>query len=222
MKNLLIVEDELRIRNLLKNYLTTENYNVLEAANGNEGLYMFKNNNIDLILLDIMMPGINGLSLTEEIRKTSSIPIILLTAKSQEEDKLLGYEYGADDYITKPFSPKVLMAKVKVLLKRTSKSSNMTILDLGKLSINKDSMDVKVNGTRINLTSKEFELLSFFADNINIVLSRDSILDGVWGFDYYGDSRVVDTTIKRLREKLNDVSDYIVTVRGSGYKLEVK
>lgn len=222
MKNLLIVEDELRIRALLRDYLTIENYNIIEASNGNEGLYLFKQNTIDLVILDIMMPGLNGLTLTQEIRKNSSVPIILLTAKSQEEDKLLGYELGADDYVTKPFSPKILVAKIKALLKRTSKEANLTILELGKLKINKDSMDVTVDGEYINLTPKEFELLIYLTENINIVLSRDSILDGAWGFDYYGDIRVVDTTIKRLREKLNTASEYIVTVRGSGYKFEVK
>lgn len=222
MKTLLIVEDELRIRALLRDYLTIENYTIIEASNGNEGLHLFKQNKIDLIILDIMMPGLNGLTLTQEIRKASSVPIILLTAKSQEEDKLLGYELGADDYVTKPFSPKVLVAKIKALLKRTSKETNLTVLELGKLSLNKDSMDVSIEDKPINLTPKEFELLVFLTDNINIVLSRDTILDGVWGFDYYGDSRVVDTTIKRLREKLTMVSEYIVTVRGSGYKFEVK
>lgn len=222
MKTLLIVEDELRIRALLRDYLTIENYTIIEASNGNEGLHLFKQNKIDLIILDIMMPGLNGLTLTQEIRKASSVPIILLTAKSQEEDKLLGYELGADDYVTKPFSPKVLVAKIKALLKRTSKETNLTVLELGKLSLNKDSMDVSIEDKPINLTPKEFELLVFLTDNINIVLSRDTILDGVWGFDYYGDSRVVDTTIKRLREKLTMASEYIVTVRGSGYKFEVK
>lgn len=222
MKTLLIVEDELRIRSLLRDYLTIENYTIIEASNGNEGLHLFKQNKVDLIILDIMMPGLNGLTLTQEIRKASSVPIILLTAKSQEEDKLLGYELGADDYVTKPFSPKVLVAKIKALLKRTSKETNLTVLELGKLSLNKDSMDVSVENKPINLTPKEFELLVFLTDNINIVLSRDTILDGVWGFDYYGDSRVVDTTIKRLREKLTTASEYIVTVRGIGYKFEVK
>ncbi|WP_238902317.1 response regulator transcription factor [Clostridium sp. YIM B02506] len=222
MKTLLIVEDELRIRSLLRDYLTIENYTIIEASNGNEGLHLFKQNKVDLIILDIMMPGLNGLTLTQEIRKASSVPIILLTAKSQEEDKLLGYELGADDYVTKPFSPKVLVAKIKALLKRTSKETNLTVLELGKLSLNKDSMDVSVEDKSINLTPKEFELLVFLTDNINIVLSRDTMLDGVWGFDYYGDSRVVDTTIKRLREKLTTASEYIVTVRGSGYKFEVK
>lgn len=222
MKTLLIVEDELRIRSLLRDYLTVENYTIIEASNGNEGLHLFKQNKVDLIILDIMMPGLNGLTLTQEIRKASSVPIILLTAKSQEEDKLLGYELGADDYVTKPFSPKVLVAKIKALLKRTSKETNLTVLELGKLSLNKDSMDVSVEDKPVSLTPKEFELLVFLTDNINIVLSRDSILDGVWGFDYYGDSRVVDTTIKRLREKLTTASEYIVTVRGSGYKFEVK
>ena len=222
MENILIVEDEHRIRALLKDYLIIEQFNIIEASNGNEGLYLFKQNDIKLVILDIMMPGLNGLAVMEEIRKTSSVPIILLTAKSQEEDKLLGYELGADDYITKPFSPKVLVAKIKVLLKRTSFNSKGTIISFSKLSVNKESMEVLVNGSSITLTPKEYDLLLYLIENEKIVLSRDTILDGVWGYDYFGDNRVVDTTVKRLREKLTDASDYIVTVRGSGYKFEVK
>ncbi|WP_338031212.1 response regulator transcription factor [Clostridium paridis] len=222
MENILIVEDEHRIRALLKDYLVIEQFNIIEASNGNEGLHLFKQNDIKLVILDIMMPGLNGLAVMEEIRKTSSVPIILLTAKSQEEDKLLGYELGADDYITKPFSPKVLVAKIKALLKRTSSSTKGTIISFSKLSVNKESMEVLVKGTSITLTPKEYDLLLYLIENEKIVLSRDTILDGVWGYDYFGDNRVVDTTVKRLREKLADASDYIVTVRGSGYKFEVK
>ncbi|MDD7794032.1 response regulator transcription factor [Clostridium sp. 'White wine YQ'] len=222
MENILIVEDEHRIRALLKDYLVIEQFNIIEASNGNEGLHLFKQNDIQLVILDIMMPGLNGLAVMEEIRKTSSVPIILLTAKSQEEDKLLGYELGADDYITKPFSPKVLVAKIKALLKRTSSSSKGTIINFSKLSVNKESMEVLVNGTSVTLTPKEYDLLLYLIENEKIVLSRDTILDGVWGYDYFGDNRVVDTTVKRLREKLTVASDYIVTVRGSGYKFEVK
>ncbi|WP_373689107.1 response regulator transcription factor [Clostridium sp. YIM B02551] len=222
MENILIVEDEHRIRALLKDYLVIEQFNIIEASNGNEGLHLFKQHDIKLVILDIMMPGLNGLAVMEEIRKTSSVPIILLTAKSQEEDKLLGYELGADDYITKPFSPKVLVAKIKALLKRTSSSTKGTIISFSKLSVNKQSMEVLVNGTSITLTPKEYDLLLYLIENEKIVLSRDTILDGVWGYDYFGDNRVVDTTVKRLREKLADASDYIVTVRGSGYKFEVK
>ncbi|MEQ8153848.1 MAG: response regulator transcription factor [Clostridiaceae bacterium] len=222
MKNILIIEDESRIRSLLKDYLILEQFNIIEASNGIDGLSVFNKNKIDLAILDIMMPGLNGLEVTKEIRKVSSIPIILLTAKSQEEDKLSGYNLGADDYVTKPFSPKVLVAKIKALLKRTSSNSTNNEINFPSLKINKESMEVSVDNNFVSLTPKEYDLLIYLAENQNIVLSRDTILDGVWGYDYYGDNRVVDTTVKRLREKLGNTAEYIVTVRGSGYKFEVK
>lgn len=222
MQNILIIEDESRIRSLLKDYLILEQFNIIEASNGIDGLSVFNKNKIDLAILDIMMPGLNGLEVTKEIRKVSSIPIILLTAKSQEEDKLSGYNLGADDYVTKPFSPKVLVAKIKALLKRTSSNSTNNEINFPRLKINKESMEVSVDNNFVSLTPKEYDLLIYLAENQNIVLSRDTILDGVWGYDYYGDNRVVDTTVKRLREKLGNTAEYIVTVRGSGYKFEVK
>lgn len=222
MQNILIIEDESRIRSLLKDYLILEQFNIIEASNGIDGLSVFNKNKIDLAILDIMMPGLNGLEVTKEIRKVSSIPIILLTAKSQEEDKLSGYDLGADDYVTKPFSPKVLVAKIKALLKRTSSNSTNNEINFPRLKINKESMEVSVDNNFVSLTPKEYDLLIYLAENQNIVLSRDTILDGVWGYDYYGDNRVVDTTVKRLREKLGNTAEYIVTVRGSGYKFEVK
>ncbi|MBM6860538.1 response regulator transcription factor, partial [Clostridium saudiense] len=173
--------------------------------------------------LDIMMPRVDGITVLETIRNVSDVPIILLTAKSQEEDKLFGYELGADDYITKPFSPKVLIAKVKALLKRTSDVGNSfsSVKDFNGLSINKLAHEVKVDGITLNLSPKEFELLVYLTDNIGISLTRDTILDNVWGIDYYGDIRTVDTNVKRLREKLGSKANYIITVRGSGYKFEV-
>jgi len=218
----LIIKDKSRIRTLLKDYLILEQFNIIEASNGIDGLSVFNKNKIDLAILDIMMPGLNGLEVTKEIRKVSSIPIILLTAKSQEEDKLSGYNLGADDYVTKPFSPKVLVAKIKALLKRTSSNSTNNEINFPRLKINKESMEVSVDNNFVSLTPKEYDLLIYLAENQNIVLSRDTILDGVWGYDYYGDNRVVDTTVKRLREKLGNTAEYIVTVRGSGYKFEVK
>ena len=222
-KTILIIEDELKIRFLLRDYLKSEGFNVLEASDGDEGIFVFKNNKIDLILLDIMMPKIDGITVLETIRTVSDLPIILLTAKGQEEDKLFGYEMGADDYVTKPFSPKILIAKIKALLKRTTNND----LDFSPnqnfngLTINKLAHEVKINDEPLMLSPKEFELLVYLSDNIGIALSRDIILDNVWGIDYYGDLRIVDTNIKRLREKLASKSNYIITVRGSGYKFEI-
>ncbi len=222
-RNILIIEDEIRIRILLRDYLKRDGFNVIEAADGDEGINAFQNNSINLILLDIMMPRVDGITVLETIRNVSDVPIILLTAKSQEEDKLFGYELGADDYITKPFSPKVLIAKVKALLKRTSDGANSfsSAKDFNGLSINKLAHEVKVDGIALNLSPKEFELLVYLTDNIGISLTRDTILDNVWGIDYYGDLRTVDTNVKRLREKLGSKANYIITVRGSGYKFEV-
>lgn len=222
-KNILIIEDETRIRFLLRDYFLRENFNIIEASDGDEGLIYFFNNKVDLVILDIMMPKVDGITVLEKIRKISTVPVILLTAKGQEEDKLFGYEMGADDYITKPFSPKVLVAKVKALLKRTSDEETFSgEKEFKGLTINKLSHEVKVNGEVINLSPKEFELLVYLSDNSGIALSRDTILDNVWGIDYYGDIRTVDTNIKRLREKLKDKASYIVTVRGSGYRFEEK
>jgi len=221
-KNILIIEDETRIRFLLRDYCLKENFNILEASDGDEGLNIFIKNKIDLVILDIMMPKIDGITVLDMIRKVSSVPVILLTAKSQEEDKLFGYEMGADDYITKPFSPKILIAKVKAILKRTSEDSYSSLKDYDGLSINKLSHEIKVNDEVINLSPKEFELLVYLSDNSGIALSRDTILDNVWGIDYYGDLRTVDTNIKRLREKLKEKAAHIITVRGSGYRFEEK
>ena len=199
-----------------------ENFNVFEASDGEEGLIAFSNQKIDLVILDIMMPKMDGITMLEKIREVSTVPVILLTAKGEEEDKLQGYDYGADDYITKPFSPKVLIAKVKALLKRTRDNLDSSYQEFNGLTINKLSHEVKVDGTEILLSPKEYELLVYLITNEGIALSRDNILDNVWGLDYYGDIRTVDTNIKRLREKLLSKSNCIVTVRGSGYKFEGK
>ncbi|MCI6190860.1 MAG: response regulator transcription factor [Clostridium sp.] len=222
-KSILIVEDETRIRFLLRDYFAREkNFTIYEAENGLEALNIFKEKKIDLIILDIMMPVMDGLTTLEKIREVSTVPVILLTAKGQEEDKLQGYDYGADDYMTKPFSPNVLVAKVKALLKRTIENVDSSTQEFNGLSINKLSREVKVNGEVLSLSPKEYELLVYLIDNEGVALSRDTILDNVWGLDYYGDIRTVDTNVKRLREKLLDKANYIVTVRGSGYKFEVK
>ena len=185
-KTILIIEDEIRIRFLLKDYLLSEGFSVIEACDGEEGLMAFKNNNVDLILLDIMMPKIDGLTVLENIRTVSDIPIILLTAKSQEEDKLYGYDIGADDYITKPFSPKILVAKVKALLKRTAdlNEDQYSTKNYNGLTINKLAHEVKVDNVQLSLSPKEYELLVYLCDNIGIALTRDTILDNVWGIDY--------------------------------------
>jgi len=221
-KSILIVEDELRIRFLLRDYLTKEDFNVFEASDGEEGLFIFSTQKIDLVLLDIMMPIMDGLTMLEKLREVSTIPVILLTAKGEEEDKLQGYDYGADDYMTKPFSPKVLIAKVKALLKRTRENLDSSSQDFNGLTINKLSHEVKIDGNEIILSPKEYELLIYLVTNGGISLTRDNILDNVWGIDYYGDIRTVDTNVKRLREKLLDKANYIITVRGSGYKFEAK
>lgn len=221
-KSILIVEDELRIRFLLRDYLMKENFNVFEASNGEEGLIAFSNQKIDLVILDIMMPKMDGITMLEKLREVSTVPVILLTAKGEEEDKLQGYDCGADDYMTKPFSPKVLIAKVKALLKRTRDNLDSSYQEFNGLTINKLSHEVKVDGNEIMLSPKEYELLIYLITNEGIALSRDNILDNVWGLDYYGDIRTVDTNIKRLREKLLSKSNCIVTVRGSGYKFEGK
>lgn len=220
-KTILIVEDEFRIRFLLRDYFLKEGFTIYEAENGEEALNIFKEKKIDLIILDIMMPVMDGLTLLDKIREVSTLPVILLTAKDQEEDKLQGYDVGADDYVTKPFSPKVLVAKVKALLKRTREDVDSSSQDYNGLSINKLSREVKINDIPLSLSPKEYELLVYLADNESIALSRDHILDHVWGIDYYGDIRTVDTNVKRLREKLGEKAGYIVTVRGSGYKFEV-
>jgi DNA-binding response OmpR family regulator len=223
-KKILLVEDEKRMRILLCDYLKREDYEYYEASNGLEAIDLLKKNPVDIVVLDIMMPFMDGWEFCKHIRKTSNIPIIILTAKAEEEDKLLGYELGADDYVTKPFSPKVLIAKIKVLLKRTEMPSevNNSIIFIDGLAIDDLSHEVKVNDEEVILSPKEYELLLYLVKNGGIALSRNQILDSVWGVDYYGDARTVDTNIKRLREKLKDKAYLITTIRGSGYRFEVK
>ena len=224
-KTVLIVEDESRMRHLISSYLKKEDINVLEAENGMQALEVFKRETVDLIILDIMMPFMDGYEVCRNIRSqaNSNVLIVMLTAKSEEDDKLLGYGLGADDYVTKPFSPKVLTAKVKALLKRTDMVDAKTVEGVTKidsLEINELSHNVTLEGEKLDLSPKEYDLLLYLAKNHGIVLSRDKLLTNVWGYDFDGDLRTVDTHIKRVRQKLGDKADLITTVRGSGYKLE--
>ncbi|ADL52477.1 response regulator transcription factor [Clostridium cellulovorans] len=221
MNKILVVEDDDRIRKLICNYLSKEGFEIIEAVDGVSAIEKFKNNNIDLIVLDLMLPKLNGITVCSKIREISDVHIIMLTAKSQEEDKLIGYETGADDYITKPFSPKVLVAKIKAVLKRIKEDEKEDgVLQFDDLIINELSREVILSGETLDLTPKEIDLILYLAKNKGIALSREHILEKVWGFDYEGDIRTVDTNVKRLRQKLKDKATVISTVRGSGYKFE--
>lgn len=221
-KTILIVDDEERMRFLIEAYLKKEGFNVFQAENGKDALKIFKENTIELVVLDIMMPIMDGLTTCREIRKISQVPVIMLTAKAEDEDQLLAFELGIDNYVTKPFSPKLLVAKIKALLKRTYQKNYNTDDVFDGLYINVKSHESKIYDKDIYLSPKEFELLNYFIKNKGIVLSREQILDSVWSIDYYGDLRTVDTHIKRLREKLGEKSYLISTIRGTGYKFEVK
>lgn len=219
---ILIADDEDRMRKLVSDFLEKEGYRVIEADNGEKALNIFRNErDIDLVILDVMMPMLDGWSVCKEIRKDSQVPIIMLTARSEETDELFGFDLGVDEYITKPFSPMVLVARVNALLKRT-RSGKRILKTYGGLEIDETGHVVRINGESIYLSPKEYELLIFLANNEGIVLSREQILNSVWSYDYFGDARTVDTHIKKLRLKLADKGDFIQTVRGFGYKFEVK
>lgn len=224
-KNILVVEDEARMREIICDYLEIDGYTVYQASNGIEALDIFEKNNIDLVLLDIMMPGLDGWSVCRRIRKKSNVLIIILSARSDEEDKLLGFELGADEYVTKPFSPKVLVARVSTLINRFNQVDNSQhtkkIINKNEIEIDKDAYSVKVEGKEVVFTRKEYDLLLLLLENEGIVLNRDRIIDNIWGYDYIGDGRVVDTNIKTIRKKLGNSSKYIHTVVGVGYKFEV-
>jgi len=218
---ILVVDDEQLIRELVADYLSDEGYTVLQAKNGCDALRILRDQAVDLVVLDVMMPGMNGFEVCEELRTFSRALVIMLTAKSEDEDKLSGYECGVDDYVTKPFSPKVLAAKINALLQRfRAADSASAAKDEGYFVMDEAAMELRVGGEVIALSGKEFELLVYLAKHPNQVLTRDSLLDAIWGFDYYGDARAVDTSIKRLRRKLGAESERIVTVRGSGYKYQ--
>lgn len=217
---ILIVDDEALIRDLIKEYVSLENFAVDEAADGQQGLELFQRQPYDLIILDVMMPIMDGWSLCREIRRVSQVPIIMLTARGEEYDKLLGFELGVDDYLTKPFSPKELLARIKAILRRSAGNDSGPQAVFEGLRLDFDSRTVKVDGQLISLTPKEYELLSFFARNPHRVFSREQILDSVWGYDYVGETRTVDTHVKMLRESLGVYRKYIVTIWGTGYKFE--
>ncbi len=219
----LIVDDESRMRKLVKDFLMQKGYLVLEAADGEEALTVFEENStkISIILLDVMMPKLDGWSVLRQIRQTSKVPIIMLTARGEEQDELFGFELGVDEYIAKPFSPKILVARVEAILNRT-KPQQKEVKDYGGIVIDADGRTVKVDGKQVDLSLREYELLKYLVDNENIALSRDKILNNVWNYDYYGDSRTIDSHIKKIRHKLGKKGKYIETMRGVGYKFEVK
>lgn len=220
---ILVVDDESRMRKLVHDFLTREGYAVVEAADGEEALDIFySDKEISLIVLDVMMPKINGWEVCREIRKISKLPIIMLTAKGDESDELNGFEIGADEYISKPFSPKILVARVTALLRRANKiGETADIREAGGIVMDKTAHTVAIDGQNIDLSVKEFELLDYFMNNRGIALSRERILDSVWSYDYFGDARTIDTHVKKLRSKMGEKGDYIKTVWGVGYKFEI-
>lgn len=221
-RKVLLIEDESLIREIVADYFKREQWSVYEAENGLQALEILEKLDADLVILDILMPELDGWTVCKRIRARSAVPIIMLTAKSEDDDKMLGFELGADDYVTKPFSPKVLVARAVSLMKRVEGTVGKEdhLLSFGRISINRRSRRVEVDGQEIELTPKEYELLLYLTKNEGIVLSRETILDHIWGFDYFGDLRVVDTHIKKLRGKLGDEARHIRTVIRSGYKFE--
>ena len=219
----LMVDDESRMRKLVSDFLTRKGYQVIEAGDGEEAIDKFyEDKNISLVILDVMMPKMNGWDTCRRIRKNSNVPIIMLTAKSDEASELNGFDCGADEYISKPFSPKILTARVDALIRRSYSIDSSEMIDVGGIVINKAAHIVKINDEEIELSFKEFELLTYFVDNKGIALSREKILNNVWNYDYFGDARTIDTHVKKLRKKLGDKGDYIKTIWGMGYKFEVE
>ena len=218
----LVVDDESRMRKLVKDFLTREGYAVLEAGDGMEAMDIFyEDKEIALVILDVMMPKMDGWQVCREIRETSKVPIIMLTARSEERDELQGFELGVDEYISKPFSPKILVARVEAILRRTSGLAADDVIRAGGIEVNKAAHEVTIDGKSIELSYKEFELLTYFMENQGIALSREKILNSVWNYDYFGDARTIDTHVKKLRSKLGAKGDYIKTIWGMGYKFEV-
>lgn len=219
---ILVVDDESRMRKLVKDFLVRKDYEVLEAGDGEEALDVFyEEKGIALILLDVMMPRLNGWEVVKEIRQTSKVPIIMLTARGDESDELLGFELGVDEYISKPFSPKILVARVDAILRRTNKiGEGSQIKTVGGITIDKVSHTVSIGDEKIDLSYKEFELLDYFMENEGIALSRDKILDAVWNYDYFGDARTIDTHVKKLRAKMGEKGECIKTIWGVGYRFE--
>lgn len=219
---ILVVDDESRMRKLVKDFLVKQNYEVMEAGDGSEALdIFFANQDIALIILDVMMPKMDGWQVCREIRNYSKVPIIMLTARTDERDELQGFQLGVDEYIAKPFSPKILVARVEAILRRTNQMAENEVLEYGGIIIDKAAHVVTIDGKSIDLSFKEFELLTYFIENKGIALSREKILNSVWNYDYFGDARTIDTHVKKLRSKLGEKGDLIKTVWGMGYKLEV-
>ncbi|MBR1598457.1 MAG: response regulator transcription factor [Lachnospiraceae bacterium] len=220
---ILVVDDEARMRKLVRDFLVKKDYIVLEASDGEEAVDMFvENKEISLIILDVMMPKMDGWQACKEIRALSDVPIIMLTAKSDERDELLGFELGVDEYISKPFSPKILTARVEAILRRTSGALAEESLSAGDIEMDISAHTVKVKGKSIELSYKEFELLNYFVVNQGVALSREKILNNVWNYDYFGDARTIDTHVKKLRSKLGECGEYIKTIWGMGYKFTVE
>ena len=220
---ILVVDDEYRMRKLVKDFLVKEDYKVLEAEDGEVALNVFEENKekINLVLLDVMMPKLDGWSVLRQIRQESKVPVIMLTARGEEQDELFGFELGVDEYISKPFSPKILVARVEAILKR-SRPEEKELKSYDGIVIDNEGRTVKVDGKQIELSFREYELLKYLLDNENIALSRDKILNTVWNYDYYGDSRTIDSHIKKIRHKLGKKGKHIQTIRGIGYKFEIK
>jgi len=217
---ILVVDDESRMRKLVHDFLAKQGYFVVEAENGEEAVdIFFSDKNISLIILDVMMPKMDGWQVCKEIRQYSQVPIIMLTAKSDERDELLGFELGVDEYISKPFSPKILVARVEAILRRAN-ATQEDALEIGGIVLDKSAHSVKIDGQAIDLSVKEFELLEYFLTNKGVALSREKILNNVWNYDYFGDARTIDTHVKKLRSKMGDKGDYIKTIWGMGYKFE--
>lgn len=220
---ILVVDDESRMRKLVKDFLSREGYTVLEAADGVEAMDIFYEvKEIAMVILDVMMPRMDGWQVCREIRESSKVPVIMLTARSEERDELQGFELGVDEYISKPFSPKILVARVNAILRRTRGTDGGDVISAGGIVIDKAAHIVKIDGKSIDLSYKEFELLAYFIENQGIALSREKILNNVWNYDYFGDARTIDTHVKKLRSKLGDKGEYIKTIWGMGYKFEVE
>ena len=219
---ILVVDDESRMRKLVRDFLVKHDFDVVEAGDGEEALDLFyEDKDIALIILDVMMPKMNGWEVCREIRESSKVPIIMLTAKSDESDELMGFELGVDEYISKPFSPKILVARVEAILRRTNQTDEAQTLTAGAITIDQSAHIVTIDGKPVELSYKEFELLTYFIENAGIALSREKILNSVWNYDYFGDARTIDTHVKKLRSKMGSHGDYIKTIWGMGYKFEV-
>ena len=220
--NILIVEDEIKIREIVRIYAVKEQYEIYEAGSGEECFGLLDERDYQMIILDVMLPDTDGWTILRKIRKEKNIPVIMLTARGEEDDKLLGFDLGADDYVTKPFSAKELMARIKTVLKRNNIVTSGESIEIGNIVINTSFHQIQINGEEVELTPLEYKLLMYFVNNRNIALNRDQILNGVWGYDYFGDERTVDTHVKRLRRKIGEEGAEIRTIRGVGYRMVIE